>query len=168
MLYVCSLSKLSETVHKTGATHLVTLINTEMEVPTPDGIEADKHLFLGFNDIAAPVEGLTPPTEGHVVELIRFVEAWDQKTPLIIHCWAGISRSTAGAFISTCALNPQKDEFEIAALLRQQAPSATPNTRLVTLADKVLKRDGRMIDAVRTIGRGANAYEGVPFNMPLD
>lgn len=168
MLYVCSLSKLNETVQKTGATHLVTLINTEMDVPTPTGIRPGKHLFLGFNDIVAPVEGLTPPTENHVQQLIDFARAWDRSTPMIIHCWAGISRSTAGAYITSCALQPDKDEFELAEILRHQAPSATPNARLVAIADKLLEREGRMIDAVRTIGRGANAFEGVPFILPLD
>ncbi|WP_150524426.1 tyrosine phosphatase family protein [Roseibium sediminis] len=168
MLHVCSLSKLTETVRKTGATHLVTLINTEMDVPTPDGIAPGKHLFLGFNDIVAPVKGLTPPTDDHVLRLVDFVRSWDRQSPLVIHCWAGISRSTAGAYITACALNPDRNEFALAERLRHQAPSATPNARLVAIADKLLERDGRMIDAVRAMGRGANAYEGVPFVMPLD
>jgi len=53
-------------------------------------------------------------------------------------------------------------------LLRQNSASATPNARLVAMADKLLGRDGRMIDAIRGIGRGANAFEGTPFIMPLE
>lgn len=167
MLHVCSLSRLTETVTKTRASHVVTLINAETTVPTPQGIEPDRHLFLGFNDIVTPVEGLLPPAELHVLRLLEFVRAWDQSAPLVIHCWAGISRSTAGAYITACALRPDADEDDLAQLLRRNAPSATPNARLVAFADKLLQRNGRMIDAIRSIGRGADAFEGTPFSLPI-
>ncbi|MEP0453207.1 MAG: tyrosine protein phosphatase, partial [Roseibium sp.] len=67
-----------------------------------------------------------------------------------------------------CALNPEFSERDLAQELRRRAPSATPNGRLVSMADKVLGREGRMIDAIREIGRGATAFEGTPFEMPLD
>ena len=51
------------------------------------------------------------PCETHVADLVQFARDWDRKAPLLIHCWAGISRSTAAAFISLCALNPEGDEF---------------------------------------------------------
>ena len=168
MLHVCSLSKLNETVTATGAKSVVTLINAEMDVPTPEGVPPDRHLFLAFNDIVEQVAALTPPNEQHVEDLLAFVRGWDRRAPLVIHCWAGISRSTAGAYVAACALNPDADEFRLASALRETAPSATPNARIIAMADKLLGRDGRMIDAIRGIGRGANAFEGTPFVMPLD
>lgn len=168
MLHVCSLSKLPETVANTGARSVVTLINAEMSVPTPAGVAADRHLFLAFNDIIDPVEGLVPASERQIAEFLDFVSAWDRREPLVIHCWAGISRSTAGAYVAACALNPDADEYRMAALLRERSPSATPNARIVAMADKLLARKGRMIDAIRQIGRGASAFEGTPFVMPID
>ncbi|WP_094462270.1 tyrosine phosphatase family protein [Pannonibacter phragmitetus] len=167
MLYVSSLSRLKETVERTGATRMVSLINAGTPVERPQAIAADNHLFLGFNDIVDPVEGLVPPGEAHVSSLLDFVQDWDKSAPLVIHCWAGISRSTAGAFITACALTPDADEAELASVLRARAPSATPNARLVAIADRMLARDGRMIEAIRAIGRGADAFEGTPFEMPL-
>ncbi|WP_430513134.1 tyrosine phosphatase family protein [Pannonibacter phragmitetus] len=167
MLYVCSLSRLKETVERTGATRMVSLINAGTPVERPQSIAADSHLFLGFNDIVDPVEGLVPPGEAHVNSLIDFVRDWEKSAPLVIHCWAGISRSTAGAFITACALTPDADEAELASVLRARAPSATPNARLVAIADRMLGRNGRMIEAIRAIGRGADAFEGTPFEMPL-
>ncbi|MGY4748541.1 tyrosine phosphatase family protein [Pannonibacter sp. Q-1] len=167
MLYVSSLSRLKETVEWTGATRMVSLINAGTPVERPQSIAADNHLFLGFNDIVDPVEGLVPPGEAHVSSLLDFVQDWDKAAPLVIHCWAGISRSTAGAFITACALTPDADEAELASVLRARAPSATPNARLVAIADRMLARDGRMIEAIRAIGRGADAFEGTPFEMPL-
>lgn len=167
MLYVSSLSRLKETVERTGATRMVSLINAGTPVERPQSIAADNHLFLGFNDIVDPVEGLVLPGEAHVSSLLDFVQGWDKAAPLVIHCWAGISRSTAGAFITACALTPDADEAELASVLRARAPSATPNARLVAIADRMLARDGRMIEAIRAIGRGADAFEGTPFEMPL-
>ncbi|MET1414069.1 tyrosine protein phosphatase [Roseibium sp. HPY-6] len=168
MLHVCSLSKLNDTVAATGAKYVVTLINAEMDVPTPAGVQSENHLFLAFNDIVEQVAGLTPPNESHVEDLLAFVSAWDQEAPLVIHCWAGISRSTAGAYAAACALSREADEYRLAHLLREMSPSATPNARIVAMADKLLGRDGRMIDAIRGIGRGANAFEGTPFIMPIE
>lgn len=126
MITVCSLSRLAETVERTGARRLVTLISAGTQVPRPATITAEDHLFLAFNDITAPAEGLTPPGSEHVAALVDFVGTWDRQAPLVIHCFAGISRSTAAAFISACALAPQANEGAIARSLRAAAPSATP------------------------------------------
>jgi predicted protein tyrosine phosphatase len=106
------------------------------------------------------------PCESHVAELVRFALDWDREAPLLIHCWAGISRSTAAAFIALCALNPGAHELELAQALRQASPTAYPNRRLVRLADEVLGRSGRMITAVEAIGRGTFADEAQVFALP--
>ena len=61
---------------------------------------------------------------------------------------AGISRSTAGAFIAACALNPQRSETAIAQAMREASPSAMPNILLITHADRMFGRRGRMIAAI--------------------
>lgn len=166
-LHVCPLSKLSATVSGTGASHVVTLINVNAQVERPAGIAADRHLILGLSDIAAPMDGHVLPGEEHVARFLAFARGWDRAAPLVIHCWAGISRSTAAAYIAACAFAPQADEEEIALRLRAASPSATPNARLVAVADAMLGRDGRMTTAIEHIGRGAEAFEGTPFMMPL-
>lgn len=167
-LHVTSLSKLHETVAAVGAGHVVTLINEATLVERPAGIPAGQHLFLGMSDIVAAMDGHVVPADAHVRELIGFMRRWDRAKPVVIHCWAGISRSTAGAFISVCALRPDRDEAEIAARLRAVSPSATPNARLVALADDILGRKGRMRSAIEQIGRGEDAFEGKPFRLDLD
>jgi predicted protein tyrosine phosphatase len=166
-IHVCSLSRLHETVRAVDASHVVTLINVNTVVERPKTIGEDRHLFIGVSDITAPMEGHITPGEEHVARLMRFVNAWDQTRPMVIHCWAGVSRSTAAAFISTCMLRPERDEFEIARDIRRLSPSATPNARLVALADAALRRGGRMSAAVDAIGRGADCFEGIPFSLHL-
>jgi len=166
-LHVSSLSKLHDTVASVGATHVVTLINASTLVERPAGIAPERHLFLGLSDIVSPMDGHIVPAEAHVSRFLDFIREWRRSGPLVIHCWAGISRSTAGAYIAACALAPERDEEVIAAALRAASPSATPNARLVALADAMLGRDGRMIAAIDRIGRGADAFEGKPFELAL-
>ena len=167
-IYVCPLSRLPDTVAKSGARHVVTLINKDTAVPRPAEIRLDNHLFLGMHDICDPMDGMICPAEEHVAELLQFVGRWDRQAPVVVHCFAGISRSTAAAFSAYCALRPEVDEAEIAARLRSRSPEATPNARVVALADALLDRNGRMVRAVQAIGRGAEAYEGSVFALHLD
>ncbi len=166
IIYVGPLSAVETAVRESGISHLMTLINDQAMIDTPPTIMPDNHLRLAMNDIAEPQPGLVPPSEDHVSELIDFALEWDRKAPMLIHCWAGVSRSTAAAFISLCALNPAIDEHHIARTIRAASPTATPNRRLVTFADNVLARDGRMTGAVDAIGRGEMTMEGNLFSLP--
>jgi len=166
-LHVCPLSRLTETLAGTGADHLVTLVRQDTPVQRPHGIRPERHLVVGVSDIVAPLEGHVLPDETHIAPLIAFAHAWDRRRPLVLHCYAGISRSTAAAYIAACALDPGRDEAALARTLRRAAPSATPNRLFVEIADRLLGRGGRMSAAVAAIGRGADAFEGVPFRLDL-
>jgi predicted protein tyrosine phosphatase len=168
MIHVCSLARLRDTVAQTRASHIVTLLRLVDRVERPHTIAPDNHLILGMDDIATPMDGYTHPAEEHVTELIRFVQRWDRRAPLVMHCYAGISRSTAGAFISACALNPGRDESLIARAIRGASATAMPNVLLVGHADRILGRGGRMIEAVEGLGPGRPAQEGEPFRLDLD
>ncbi len=88
---------------------------------------------------------------------------------MLVHCRAGIGRSTATAFIAACRHNPRTSEFVIARALRAASSNARPNETLVALADAVMKRDGRMHRAIAETGRGLpwiEVYENEPFEMP--
>ena len=168
MIHVCSLARLHETVEETGARHVVSLIGDEARVDRPTAIVPENHLWLRLHDISAPLDGYIIPDEEHVADLLNFVRGWDRRAPLVVHCYAGISRSTASAFASVCALNPHRDEDSIAQALRRASPTATPYIRIVSLADRLLGRDGRMVSAIETIGRGILASEAEPFRLELE
>ncbi len=163
-LYVCPLSRVEETVTACGADALVSLLSPPHRLLRPASITRERHLVLGLADIVAPLEGHVLPEEGHVAALLDFLRRWERRRPLVVHCYAGVSRSPAAAFIALCALTPTP-EIDIARDLRRLSPSATPNRRLVALADTLLARDGRMVAAVDSIGRGADCFEGDIFFM---
>lgn len=167
MIHVCSLSRLHSTVEETKARHIVTMLRLSDRVARPQHIAAENHLVLAMDDIVAEAEGFVVPGEEHVYRLIDFAQRWDRTAPMVVHCFAGISRSSAGAFVAACALNPDRDELQIAQAIRKASRTAQPNARIVAIADRILAREGRMTRAVERIGPGAPASEGEPFRIDL-
>ncbi|HET7411244.1 MAG TPA: tyrosine phosphatase family protein [Pararhizobium sp.] len=166
-IIVSPLSRLAETVVAHGVREMVSLIGRNHEFHRPAVIDERRHLLVDVNDIAAEAKGLILAQEHHVDRLFRFAQGWDRRAPLVVHCWMGISRSPAAALLVALALNPEQDEDLLARRLRAASPFATPNARLIEIGDGMLGRDGRLIRAVRAIGRGADAYEGLPFTLTL-
>jgi predicted protein tyrosine phosphatase len=152
-LCFCPLDAVAEAIALHAPSHLVSLLDQASMIETPGGLAPERHLKLPMNDISARRDDLIAPTRAHVEALIDFVRSWDQKAPLLLHCWLGISRSTAAAYITLCALN-DGNEDEIARRVRGAAPHAAPNPLLVALADDVLDRYGRMSAAISGLGPG--------------
>ena len=168
MIHVCSLARVDETLAATGAERLLSLLAAGTAMNRPAAVAAGNHLLLSMHDIAEARDGLTLPGEEHVQAVLDFARGWARSRPLVVNCFAGISRSTASAYIVAAALAPQRDEMELAQTLRALSPSATPNPRLIALADGLLGRQNRMVKAIASIGRGADAYEGTPFCLKID
>jgi len=169
-LVICPLAEIETVAQQHQPTHMISLVEPSTPVPRPEPIPEQQHLFLGVNDITLSQQGLIAPQISHIEALLAFANDWlsnPARCPLLIHCWMGISRSTAAAFIIACASMPHRSEQEIAYDLRLNAPFATPNARLVALADTYLARQGRMVQAIAQIGRGAFAASGQPFMMEI-
>ena len=165
-LHICSLATVHDTLAASKAAHLITVINGQTMLDTPAGIEARRHLKIAVNDISVPQEGLVHPAPEHIEQILRFARDWDHDGDLVVHCWAGISRSSAAAFISACELNEPGKETRIAEAIRAASRTATPNKLMVALADDVMRRRGRMVDAIKSIGTGEMAMAGTPFFIP--
>ena len=167
-LLVCPLSKVKEMIalHKPG--RVISLLDPEWAFPELGHHYVGLHLRLAFHDVHAPAEGHVLPSAKHIGDLLRFLIAWDGSDSLLIHCRAGIGRSTAAAFIAACYANPHTDEHHIAAALRRASPLARPNESFIKLADSEMGRSGRMSDAIALTGRGLpwiDVEEGEPFQM---
>jgi predicted protein tyrosine phosphatase len=168
MIHVCSLAALPDTVRSTGASHILTVMANVAQVQRPDSVLPANHLRVQMDDITEAIDGFVAPSDSHIEQVLNFVRGWDRSAPLVVHCYAGISRSTASAFAAVCALNPNRDEISIARQIRAASPIAQPNRLIVTLADKALGRDGRMLRALDEMGPGSMLVEGRPFRLDLD
>ncbi len=165
-LYISPLRHVKRLLSSTNASHIITLMDVSWNILTPENISPDNHLKLVLNDAHNEKPGVIAPNKSHITKLIKFISDWDQQNPMIIHCLAGISRSTAAAYITQCVLNPKTDEIYLANLMRNASETAYPNMQMITLADKILKRRGRMIHAIKGIGRGIKSNSGKVFILP--
>jgi predicted protein tyrosine phosphatase len=165
-LIVCAQDQAPEAVRDHAPTHGISLVSPGM-APAALGLPAERHLVLRFNDIDAPRADCVPPTEDAVLALLGFAARLPPDSRLLIHCFAGISRSPAAAYAVACqALGPGQEAL-LAGVLRQRSPEATPNRLLVALADKALSRCGAMQREIDAIGRGAGAFSGRTFCLPI-
>lgn len=162
-LAVCALADLDRALAEHRPDGVTTLRSPTQDLPEVDA----PRLALRFHDIAEPAEGLVAVSADQVAELLAFGAGFGPGATLLVHCWMGISRSPAAAFALACAAAPARDEAGIAQALRLASPSATPNPRLIALADDLLGRDGRMRQAIAAIGRGAEASSGAPFVLDV-
>lgn len=163
-ILVCPLSRVPEMVKARSPSHVISLLDPESAFPSPGG----RHLKVSVHDIVDDALGLTAPARQHMAEILDFIDTWERSAPILIHCYAGISRSTATAFITACMHNPGIDEEEIALALRAASAVAWPNRRIVALADAALERNGRMTAAINAIGPGVSweeAGENTPFEI---
>jgi predicted protein tyrosine phosphatase len=168
MIHVCSLAALPETVEATGASHILTVMANVNQVQRPASVLEANHLKVSMDDITEHMDGFAAPSDTHIEQVLNFVRSWNRSAPLVVHCYAGISRSTASAFAAACMLNPHRDEITIVRQIRAASPIAQPNRLIVSLADKALGREGRMLRALDEMGPGNMMIEGRPFRVDLD
>lgn len=167
-IIVCPLSRAPHLAREHGVSHVVSLLDPGTPFPVVREV-GKRHLRMEVHDVEQDMEEIASPRDAHIKSIIDFVREWDRAKPMLVHCYAGISRSTAAAFITACVHNPTTPELEIAQALRAASAMASPNRRMVQLADAALERRGRMFDAVFAIGRGGGGVgydEAQPFTLP--
>ena len=167
MIYVCSLAELPALTAGLRPTHIVSMLGDDPFPATPEWLATDRHLKLRFHDIAEPIPGFLAPQVEHLEALITFGTTWNKAGPLIIHCYAGVSRSTAAALTILCLYNQGREE-KAAQVLRERAPHAQPNQLMIAIADRLLRCDGRLVDAVNTIGPAQILGLGSLVELPAE
>ena len=167
-ILVSPLSRVMDLVDQRKPDRVISLLDPETEFPELGPTYDGRHLRLGFHDVIEPSPGIIPPGEDHVGDVLRFIDDWPEGQSLLVHCKAGISRSTATAFIAACHRYPRVTELAIAQELRRVAPLARPNGSLIAIADRLMQREGRMwgafVDTFATLD-WIDVYENIPFEL---
>ncbi len=159
MIYVTSLFDMPSYARSLRPEYLVSIIQPEFQPETPPEIEVVKHHRVAVHDISEPAFGSIHTQDEHIQDLIGFLLAWPAQESLLVHCYAGISRSTAVALIAlTTKYNGS--EMDAALALRAAAPHASPNRLIISLADRLLGLDGRLISARDAMSAPIPAQEG--------
>ncbi len=162
--WVTSLASREEILQREAIDHMITLLSPSRPLP-PLSTKLHDHLVLRFDDVTGPMLDFVPAKSDMIEQLFDFADTYADRT-ILIHCYAGISRSTAAAYILAARQAPAGAEHQVAQALRAASPSASPNPLMVRIADAALGRAGKMSEAIAAIGRGLDAFEGKPFRFP--
>lgn len=146
MIIVSSLDHAAAAFRRYQPSHVISILDRDEPLLQFPAIALQRHLKL-IGDCSRHAQD-DCAADSRCAKIIRFVESWDRKTPLLIHCSEGVARSMAAAFIVLCAVEPDAAEVDIAARIRRAAPHADPNLLLVAEADKLMGRDDRMVGAI--------------------
>jgi predicted protein tyrosine phosphatase len=166
LIHVSSLRTLDSVTARLRSYDLLTLLSPDHPDTDWSALDIGLHVRLAFHDIVKPSPGLVAPDRNILQAVLDFGRAGTGCRAKLIHCWAGISRSGAAAFVIACDRNSGYEQA-IADELRRRAAFVTPNRLMVRLADDLLGRGGKMIEAIDRIGRGVEAFEGEPYQLPL-
>jgi predicted protein tyrosine phosphatase len=153
-LTICGLTELA-LFQGAAVTHVLSILDPGY--PDPEdfaGYGPHRRLTLRFDDIIDPAPGMMLPERRHIEELLQFGEALaaaegDPLGHLLVHCHAGISRSTASMATLMAEARPDADEDSIFAHIREIRPQAWPNSRMIAMADELLGRSGRLTAALK-------------------
>jgi predicted protein tyrosine phosphatase len=154
-LTICGLDELGD--HSTRAvTHVLSILDPNW--PEPEAFWAyDPHhrVEMHFNDAIEPGPGIELPQARHVEEILAFGNTFQRdlaarrEAHLLIHCHAGISRSTAAMTTLLMQADPEETEERIFERLVAIRPKAWPNSLMIGFADDLLGRGGQLTAALR-------------------
>ena len=139
-----------------GVTHVLSILDPGWPEPEALGaFDAHRRLELRFHDVIEAGPGWIAPERLDVEQLLSFghdlTEARGRH--LLVHCHAGVSRSTAAATLILAQARPDRPAEEVLQAVVRQRSHAWPNLRILELGDALLDRRGEIVDAARAIYR---------------
>jgi predicted protein tyrosine phosphatase len=154
---VCGIEELASHCDA-GASHVLSILDPNFPVPEAFGIFGEhKKLELRFEDIIEELPGWHPPQPEHVEQILAFgrdlLAEQRSNTQLLVHCHAGISRSTASMAILLAQAHPDQSAESILAMVHRIREKAWPNLRMIEIGDTMLRRSGTLIAASHALYR---------------
>ena len=139
-----------------GVTHVLSILGPEW--PDPPAFAAfapHRRLVLRFHDIIEVTPGLIAPSRDDVARLLEFGRGLDEPVGrhLLVHCHAGVSRSTAATALILAQMHPERPARAVLDAVAQIRPRAWPNLRMLEFGDALLGRNGEIVAAAGAIYR---------------
>jgi predicted protein tyrosine phosphatase len=139
-----------------GVTHVLSILDPDCPDP-PDFEDYAPHrrIALRFHDIIDPMPGRILPTRDDVIRLLAFGRELSEADAchLLVHCHAGVSRSTAATALILAQARPERPAREVLGAVSRIRPRAWPNLRILEFGDDLLGRRGEFATAVGAVYR---------------
>ena len=158
---ICGIPELGEHC-AAGVTHVLSILDPDWPDPTAFAEFAPhRRLALRFHDIIEPIPDRLAPSREDVARLLAFGRELDGASNghLLVHCHAGVSRSTASAALILIQARPDRPPSEALEAVAQLRPRAWPNLRILEFGDALLGRGGEIVAAAGAIYRRVLARE---------
>nr|WP_294554074.1 protein-tyrosine-phosphatase [uncultured Rhodopila sp.] len=152
---VCGIDELA--AHRAArVSHVLSILDPDWPEPEVFGRFGEhEKLELRFHDVIEEDPRSVVPESGHIRQLLAFGARLDREpgAHLLVHCHAGVSRSSASmALLIAQAVPAQPGEAIFAEIMRIR-PQIWPNLRIVELGDQALGRNGDLIAAAHRVYR---------------
>lgn len=142
-----------------GVSHVLSILDPGWPVPPAFGSFGEHaRLELRFNDVIDTTDArMIPPSAEHVGELLRFgrdlLAEPRQSGHLLVHCHAGISRSSAAMALILAQALPDRPAGDVFQEVLRIRPAAWSNLRIIELGDAMLGRNGELVAAAHEVYR---------------
>ncbi len=152
MLSICGLEELEQHVGL-PVTHALSILDPDYpDPPLFGGFQGLTRTVLRFHDAIEGLPGQILPQRAHVEEILSFgaglkAAAEGAGAHLLVHCHAGISRSTAAMTTLLAQLSPERSADDILQHVVDIRAKAWPNLRMIESADDLLNRKGTLVAA---------------------
>ena len=152
--HICGLVEL-RAVPPAGWSHVISIWNSSAAPRRQEIHSTIRGQFLGarvhiaiFDDIEREEQGYVAPTEEDISEILVFSLGIPYGARVLVHCMAGLRRSTAVAYAIACQVAGAGYEQEAFEVVRAARPQLAPNQLIVEIADLLLQRHGAMSEVV--------------------
>ena len=147
--HICGRSQLSKTMKQVGATHVLSLTDPDKRPFLRPGFDPANWLWLKFEDVLDDKD-LHAPTGLHVALILEWGLTLPEDAVVVVHCEAGVSRSTAAVLALLVDRSPDDIDGCVAKLLETR-PQACPNPLITRYADEIIGCGGRLHAAAETV-----------------
>ncbi len=154
---VCGLEELAHHADR-QVSHVLSILDPEQPEPEAFGAYGEHaRLELKFHDVIEETPGFLAPQPEHVAKILEFgrdlLRDPENLRHLLVHCHAGISRSTASMTLLLAQAQPELAAPDILAQVVRIRNKAWPNFRILALGEEQLGRKGEFTRAVGAVYR---------------
>lgn len=157
MITVCGLEELAGHADR-QVSHVLSILDPDQAEPEAFGAYGEHaRLELKFHDVIQETPGFIAPQPEHISKMLEFgrdlLGVSENVRHLLVHCHAGISRSTAAMTLLLAQAQPELGATDVLAQVVHIRAKAWPNLRVLALGAEQLGRKGEFIEAVGAVYR---------------